>query len=179
MKGQTMPVPPNKRPTYDSVFGSGDDFNDLWNQTEAADDGFDPLPSGTYRCLVSDGRLSQAKSGTPSYKLTFSVLDGEHANRKIWHDLWLTPRALAMAKRDLIKLGLNRPEQLNQAPPTGIVCDVKVVVRTEDDGRSYNRVTGFAVVEGAPPAGTLDPDDDEADQRDEGDNQNYSAEVPY
>jgi hypothetical protein len=174
-----MPVPPDKRPNYDSLSGGSDDFNNLWDQTEAADDGFNPLPAGIYRCLVSDGRRSRARSGTESYKLTFIVIDGEYANRKCWLDLWLTPRALSMTKRDLIKLRIHRPEQLDQAPPTGIVCDVKVVVRAVEDGAGdYNQVKGFVVVADAPPPGTLEPDD-EHDQGGEGENKGYDAEVPF
>jgi hypothetical protein len=174
-----MPVPPDKRPTHDSVSGDGDDFNDLWNRTEAAADGFDPLPPGVYRCIVADGREAFAKTGTRGYKVVFQVVSAPFTGRKLWLDLWLTPRALSVSKRDLQKLGIHRPEQLKQAPPAGIVCNVKVVVRTEDDGRSYNRVSAFAVVEDAPPPGTLDPDDDEADQGGEGDNHNNDDEVPY
>jgi hypothetical protein len=103
-----MPVPPDRRPTYDSVSGDGDDFQNLWDRTEAADEKLDPLPPGTYRCLVSDGRLSLANTGSRSYKLTFAVLEGEYSNRKLWHDLWLTERALPMSKRDLLKLGIHR-----------------------------------------------------------------------
>ena len=166
------------RPTYDSLSGGGDDFNDLWDRTQATADGFDPLPPGTHRCLVSDGRLSQAKSGTKSYKLTFTVIDGDHANRRLWLDLWLTPRALSMTKRDLIKLRIHRPEQLRQAPPSGIVADVKVAVRTGDDGTSYNQVRGFTVVEDAPPPGTLDPDDED-NQSGEEDDHDHDEEVPF
>jgi hypothetical protein len=163
------------RPIYNSSSGGGDDFNDLWDRTQAANDGFDPLPAGTYRCLITDGRRATAKTGTESYKLTFTVIAGAFAQRKLWHDLWLTPKALARTKGALQKLRIYRPDQLRQAPPTGIVCDVRVALRTEDDGRSFNRIIGFTVVEEAPPPGTLDPDD-ESGEEDEND---HEGEVPF
>src|SRR4051812_30262560 len=124
-----MPVPPDKRPTYDgNTAGGGDDFNRLWDETPSADDGFAPLPAGSYRCLVADGRLSQARTGTESYKVTFTVVDGPYTSSKVWHDCFLTPRALPMAKRDLAKLGIHRPEQLGQPPASGIVCEVRVAL---------------------------------------------------
>lgn len=46
----------DKRPTLSDILGNGSGgFNDLWNTTEAADE-FEPLPGGTYRCLVADGQ---------------------------------------------------------------------------------------------------------------------------
>jgi hypothetical protein len=176
-----MPVPPDKRPRYDSLSGGGDDFNDLWDSTEAAADGFDPLPAGVYRCLVHEGRRWEADSGTRGYRVTFAVLDGEHANRRLWHFLWFTARALPMAKRDLKKLGINRPEQMDRPLPSGIIAEVRAGLRTENDGRSFNRVIAFKIVEDAPPPGTLDPDDQEDEQSGEGDDTHDkdTREVPF
>ena len=61
----------------------------VWETTEAATD-FVPLPSGEYRCLLKSGEVFTAKTGTPGYKMTFEVLDGEHAKRLVWHDVWLS-----------------------------------------------------------------------------------------
>jgi hypothetical protein len=170
-----MPVPSDKRPTYNDILGGGgDDFNRLWDATAAADEGFDPLPPGTYRCFVADGRVATAKTRTSSYKVTFQVISGPFAGRKLWHDLWLTPKALAMTKRDLAKLRIHTPAQLRQAPPTGIVADVRVTLHTENDGRSCNKVLGFTVVEDAPPPGTFDPDSE-----DEGNESDQDEEVPF
>ena len=79
-----------------------------WDSTKAADD-LKPLPSGEYRCSIASGELFNAKQGTPGYKLKLVVLEGEHADRVVWHDVWLTEAALPMAKRDLGKLGITEP----------------------------------------------------------------------
>ena len=57
--------------------------------------------------------------GTPGYKLAFRVLEGDHQGRQFWHDVWLTPAALPMAKRDLAKLGVTALEQLGTAAAAG------------------------------------------------------------
>ena len=112
---------------------------------EAAGD-LSPLPRGTYPRRLTDGELVTSKGGTPGYAVTFVVDEGEHKGRKLWHSLWLTPAALPMTKRDLGKLGVTSLEMLERPMPAGIVADVKVVVRADDDGTERNRVVTFDVV---------------------------------
>jgi len=117
-----------------------------FDEAEAAGDML-PLPRGTYRCRVTDGELVTSKGGTPGYTLAFTVDDGEHKGRRLWHSAWLTPAALPMTKRDLAKLGVTSLDMLDRPLPAGIVCDVKVVLRVDDDGVERNRVVSFNVVE--------------------------------
>jgi hypothetical protein len=83
--------------------------------------------------------------------LTFQVLDGDHTGRRFWHDLWLTPAAMPMTKRDLGKLGVARLEQLERPLPQGIRCRVRLVVHRDDDGSERNRVRSLAVIGIEPP----------------------------
>ena len=117
-----------------------------WDQTQAAGE-FGVIPPGEYRCALTSGELTASQSGTPGYKMTFRVLDGENANRVVWHDIWLTGPALAMAKRDLGKLGVESLEQLEHPLPKGFVCRVRVVIDRDDKGAERNKVRGFQVVE--------------------------------
>jgi hypothetical protein len=131
------------------VLNSGatrDELARQFNEAEAAGDML-PLPRGTYRCRITDGELVTSKGGTPGYTLTFAVDAGEHKGRKFWHTAWLTPAALPMTKRDLAKLGVTSLDMLDRPLPAGIVCDVRVVVRADDDGVERNRVARFDVVE--------------------------------
>jgi hypothetical protein len=121
-----------------------------WESSQAASER-GPLPAGEYVCCLVGGELFNARGGTPGYKLKFEVLEGEHAGRCLWHDIWLTQAALPMAKRDLGKLGVTQVEQLDQPLPEGIVVRVKVALRTEDSGTRYNRVMRFEVVGIDPP----------------------------
>ena len=115
-------------------------------EAEAAGD-MAPLPRGTYRCRLTGGELVTSKSGTPGYALTFTVDDGEHKGRRLWHTCWLSPAAMGLAKRDLRKLGITALDMLDRPVPAGFVCDVKVALRVDDDGVERNRVLSFNVVE--------------------------------
>ncbi len=129
------------------ILGGGDDdrLRQAWAESETAED-FKPLPAGEYVARIIGGELSTSKTkGTPAYKLTFKVLEGDHADRQFWHDIWLTPAALPMAKRDLGKLGVENLEQLENPLPPGIRCKVKLAMRKDDDGAEYNRVRRFEV----------------------------------
>lgn len=153
----------DQRPRLDSILGgSGDDFNTLWESTDAAGD-FEPLPPGSYTCLLTDSKLAESRlKQTPGFKITFEVITpAKYAGRKIWHDLWLTAKALPTTKRDLAKLGITHPDQMGKALPTGMMAMVKVVLRTDDDGTARNRVLSFAITGEAPPSAALELDSDE------------------
>jgi hypothetical protein len=123
-----------------------DELARQFDEAEAAGDML-PLPRGEYRCRLTDGDLIASKGGTPGYQVVFTVDDGEHKGRKLWHTSWLTAAALPMSKRDLAKLGVTSLDMLDRPLPVGIVCDVKVVLRVDDDGVERNRVVSFDVVE--------------------------------
>ncbi len=84
--------------------------------------------------------------GTPGYKIEFSIVEGEHTGRKVWHDCWLTAAALPQSKRDLAKLGIKSPAQMEQPLPRWIRCKVTVVVVKDDDGVERNKVRKFEVI---------------------------------
>jgi len=131
--------------------GTRDSLAQAWDQTEAADD-FAPLPAGDYVCRAVSGELFTSKTNqTPGYKVTFRVLEGEHAGRQCWLDLWLTPSALPFAKRDLAKLGVCSLEQLERPLPQGMRCAVRVAIRRDDDGNQRNAVRRFEVIGTDPP----------------------------
>jgi hypothetical protein len=117
----------------------------LWDETPPATD-FGTLPAGEYIARVIDGTCRTAKTGNTGYKLTFQVLEGEYAERRFWHDLWLTEAALPMAKQALTKLGVTSLGQLDQPLPRGITCRVQLTLRRDDDGREHNRVRSFEVI---------------------------------
>jgi len=124
----------------------GDELADLAKQFNDADVASDSaaIPPGKYRCLAVSGDLHKSRSGTPGYRVTFVVDDGEHRGVRLRHDCWLTPAALPMAKRDLLKFGVTR---LDSPFPQGYVADVVVVKYTDDDGIERNKVRSFAIVE--------------------------------
>lgn len=134
--------------------GSADSLRKQWDETPAAAE-FEPLPAGEYVARVVAGELTTCGANeTPGYKFRFKVLEGEHKGRQFFHVIWLTSRALPMAKRDLAKIGVTELEQLDQPLPPGIRCRVKLSLRRGDNGNEFNEVRGF-VVEGVD---TLEPD---------------------
>ena len=143
--------------------GDGERIRRKWNETEAADE-FGPLPPGEYTAHIIDGDLEQSRSkGTPGYKLTFKIIDGDYAGRQFWHDVWLTEAALPQAKRDLGKLSVTDIAQLENPLPRFIRVKAKVVLRRDDDGSEYNRVRRFDVLGiDEPEQDEFAPADDEA-----------------
>lgn len=137
-----------QRKSLSDILREGDrqNLSRAWGETQAAQD-FAPLPSGEYAARIVGGELFTAKTtGTPGYKLAFRVLEGNHQGRHFWHDVYLTPAALPMAKRDLSKLGVTALEQLERPLPQGIRCKVKLALRRDDDGSEHNRLIRFEVV---------------------------------
>lgn len=132
--------------------GARDTLSRAWGETQAAGDYGTPLPAGEYVARIVGGELFTSRTkGTAGYKLTFRALEGDHAGRQFWHDVWLTPAALPMAKRDLAKLGVTSLEQLERPLPPGIRCKAKLSLRRDDDGIEYNRVRSFEVIGIDPP----------------------------
>lgn len=135
----------------DILNGSGGDFNARWDSTAAASD-LGPVPRGEYVCHVTKGELESSRTNrTPGYKVEFTILDGEYKGQRLWLDCWLTPAALPQSKRDLGKLGIVSPEQMERGLPRGIRCKVTVVLRKDDDGIERNRVRSFEVIGIDPP----------------------------
>jgi hypothetical protein len=136
----------NRKSLRDILSGTTPDaISNLWNSTETAEE-FTTLPAGKYVCHLVDGELNNSsRKGTPGYKMTFQVIEGEHSGRKLWHDIWLTPASMRMAKRDLSRLGITSPQQLEQPVPRWLRCLVTVVLRRDDDGTERNAVKTFEV----------------------------------
>jgi len=69
---------------------------------------FDPLPAGKYVAEVSNSEMRPNSKGTGEYLwLEFTVLDGEHAGRKVWTQLNLvnpSQQAVEIAQRELSAL---------------------------------------------------------------------------
>lgn len=139
----------------DILNGNAETLKAQWDGTEAAGE-MGPLPPGSYVCATLGGELFQAKTGTPGYRLTLRVADGPFSGRRVWHDLWLTAAALPMAKRDLAKLGINGPEQLERPLPAVFRLKVDVATKKDDDGNTGNRVRGFELL-GIEPADEFAP----------------------
>ncbi len=142
-------------------------LSSLWKTTAAAAD-FAPLPPGEYTFRTLSGELFTSKTkGTPGYKLTLEVTEGEHEGRRCWHDLWLTEDALPMTKRDLAKIGVTDLAQLEQPLPAGILIRGRLARHRDDDGNESNKLKRFECV-GVEKGDAFEPPADDAGQSDAG-----------
>jgi hypothetical protein len=140
--------------------GGREQLASLWKTTAAAAE-FAPLPKGEYTFRILAGELFTAKRGTPGYKLTLEVTEGDFEGRRAWCDFWLTQPALPMTKRDLAKIGVTDLDQLEKPLPAGILIRGKLALRTDDDGNESNRLVRFECV-GIEPGDAFAPPDDDA-----------------
>src|SRR6056297_3229104 len=116
-----------------AAHGTLDTIESAWGTTEAASE-YDLLPKGEYVADIVKGDVIQSQSkGTPGYRLTFEVAEGDHQGRRFWHECWLTPAAMSRSKRDLAKLGVTDLAQLEKPLPAVFRCRVKLVVRRDED----------------------------------------------
>ena len=133
---------------------------DLFENTQAApDQDYKPIPKGDYVVqLVPQGSgLFRSKSGTKGYKLELQVAEGVFEGRRLWFDLWLTPDAVSITKRELGRIGIAKAEQLESPIPVGIRVRVRVVIEQDDKGNLFNRVRTILEFVGIAPADPFAP----------------------
>lgn len=119
---------------------------------------FDLLPAGKYLAQVIDSEVVPTKAGTGQMlKLTFEIMDGEYANRRLWARL-----NIANENAQAQQIGLAQLSALCHAVGVTKLTDslelhekpvlVTVKVRKAKPGDTYgdsNDVTGFAAATAA------------------------------
>jgi hypothetical protein len=122
------------------------------------DRNFDLLPAGIYHVQIIESAMVPTKAGTGYFlKLTFEVLDGPYANRKLWDQLnienvnektqEIAKRSLASLCRLLDLVHVSDSEELHFKP-----FHIQVGVRKDKNGfyPPQNQVR-YAKLETAPP----------------------------
>ncbi len=122
-----------------------DEVRKLWDETEAAPD-YAPVPAGNYDVRLVKMHSGVSGHGTPCVNMEFRILEGDYAGRSLRHTIYLSPKALRYAKRDLAKLGMTSMEQVDGPTPKGLRCRVSVRRRNHDDGRSFNEIAAFELL---------------------------------
>lgn len=132
--------------------GRLDDVNSAWESGAAPED--DVLPKGQYVADIVKGDAYESSGGHPAYKFTFEVVEGDFTGRRFWHDVYFSAKAERRALRDVAKLGVpvDRTKgetfaALDRPLPAVFRCNVKLVVRRDDDGNENNEVRRFDVIE--------------------------------
>jgi hypothetical protein len=118
---------------------------------EATD--FVVLPAGEYVVNAVNGKFDTTRNNTPEFKITLEVTEPEEfAGQRLFLDLYLSEKAIGMAKRDLKKFNVVDLDQIRNGWPATWRCRVKVVVQTSDQGNQRNKVQLLEVLERLDPA---------------------------
>ena len=123
-----------------------------FNATEVAPTApLEALPAGTYECVIIESEMLPTKAGNGSFlKLTFEVVSGEHAGRRLWARLNLdnpskTAVEIARAELSAICHAVNVLTPQDSSELHNLPLLVTVKVRQLDDG-AVNDIKGYAPV---------------------------------
>jgi hypothetical protein len=138
------------------------DLGNVFDPNEVPEDdrNFEPLPAGEYVCQVIESDLEELKSGKgDALKLTIEVIEGPHANRRLWDRLNIrhdNATAQSIAQRALA--------DLCQAVGVGAIRDseelhyksfvARIAIETDKSGQyePRNTVKRYKARAGKPPA---------------------------
>lgn len=107
--------------------------------------GFEPLPTGEYVCSVTDVELQEVKTGNnegkPYLKVTLTVQEGDHENRKLWCNVMLfdLPSGNWFIAQFLKATGNGDALETGQIPPVDEFVGKQViasVLRKKDDWKN-------------------------------------------
>lgn len=125
--------------------------------------GFDAIPPGKYKAVISESEEKQTKKGDGSYlQLTFTVVDGEYENRKLWARLNLNnpnDQAVSIARSELSAIcrsvgvrQIKDPSQLHDIPLL-----IRVSAKKDDAGEFRNEIKGYEPANGTATVTTKQP----------------------
>ncbi len=117
--------------------------------------GFDAVPAGKYKVVISESKEKATKAGNASYlEFTFTIIEGDCENRKLWARLNLnnpSDQAVGIARRDLSAIchavgvkQIKDPSQLHDIP-----LIVRVTAKADDTGEIRNDIKGYESANGA------------------------------
>jgi len=112
---------------------------------------FEPLPAGKYLAAVTGSQMKPTKNGDGSYlELEFTVLEGEHKDRKIWDRLCINhsnAMTVKIARGTLSAIcravGVMQPRDSVELHNLPLQINVKVKKR-DDTGELTNEIKGYA-----------------------------------
>ncbi len=112
--------------------------------------GFEPIPAGKYLAMITASEMKPNKAGTGRYlELTFTIVEGEYANRQLWARLNLEhPNELAVkiARAELSAIcravGVLQPRDSVELHNLPLVVKV-VCKRRKDTDEITNEIAGY------------------------------------
>jgi hypothetical protein len=110
-----------------------------------------PVAEGEYRCRIDEAKEKVASTGTPGVEVVLKIMGGEYDGRLLWDTIWISDKALGVARWKLQCAGLKVPDgpfRLEARQLVGRV--IKATVRHEEyDGKFRARVKAWDEAEGA------------------------------
>ena len=121
---------------------SKNDFDDVLSMFDSADaeTSAGAIPPGKYRARLVDGHLDRAGTGTPCFGLKWELTDGEYQGRHLVSRHWLSAKAIARTKGDLLALGIHGEHLRGAVALPAVLAELKVVHRADDDGDLYQEI---------------------------------------
>ncbi len=113
--------------------------------------GFEAIPTGQYLAVITESEMKPTKSNQGYYlQLTFEVIEGEYAGRKVWARLNLenpNETAVAIARGDLSAIcravGVLTPNDSDELHDIPLLIKV-VAKKRQDTGELTNEIKGYA-----------------------------------
>src|SRR5690606_28865621 len=72
------------------------------------------VPEGDYPVVVKEITVEESQNGNPYLKWVFSVADGRHKGKQLYHHTSLQPQALFNLRNTLEALGMEVPQKAIQ-----------------------------------------------------------------
>lgn len=145
---------------------------DLVKKAKEAPDS-SPLPAGEYKVKVESAEFKQSSTGKDMYVVVYVVTEGQHAGRKIWHRLVVSPEspvALSIFFRHMAVLGVSEDFLITHGSDPAAVCAklidamARVKYGPQKKKPEYGEVKDLAPIDGvvsgggsAPAAGAAAP----------------------
>ena len=118
-----------------------------------------PIPAGDYKAMITESEMKPTRAGTGQYlQLVWEIIDGPHADRKIWDRLNLVnpnPTAVSIAQQDLASIcravGVNKISDTEELHYKEVI--VTVTIRKGDNGyEDSNEIKAYAPAGRSAPA---------------------------
>jgi len=77
---------------------------------------FTPIPAGKYRCRLTGIEEAATNHGDEMWRLTFVVIDGPHAGRRLFDNLPFSENGMKRVKLVLGRLGVNTTGEMDVQP---------------------------------------------------------------
>ncbi len=132
------------------------DISDInTDNVEPLGDSYELIPKGEYVAMIIEERTKDTNDPTNDYKylsLTWEILEGEYAKRRIWTNLnlWNKESTVEFAKRELvsIKMAIEKPGLRRSEEFIGLPAKIRVAIKTrKDNGELANRIQSYAPIQ--------------------------------